>query len=38
MAAVTDPAKLPVFIVFEGGKGLIDPERVADALPARSRG
>ena len=43
MAAVTDPAKLPVFIVFEGGKGLIDPERwptlfrlaPADAVLAR---
>jgi ABC-type branched-subunit amino acid transport system substrate-binding protein len=27
MASVTDPAKLPVFVLFEGGAGLIDPER-----------
>ena len=25
VAAVTDPAKLPVFIVFEGGQDLIEP-------------
>jgi ABC-type branched-subunit amino acid transport system substrate-binding protein len=27
VASVTDPAKLPVFVLFEGGAGLIDPER-----------
>jgi ABC-type branched-subunit amino acid transport system substrate-binding protein len=27
VAGVTDRAKLPVFICFEGGKGLIDPQR-----------
>lgn len=27
VAAVTDPAKLPVFILFEGGADLIDPVR-----------
>ncbi|WP_081686431.1 ABC transporter substrate-binding protein [Candidatus Solirubrobacter pratensis] len=27
MAAVTDPANLPVFICFDGGAGLIDPGR-----------
>jgi ABC-type branched-subunit amino acid transport system substrate-binding protein len=27
MASVTDPAHLPVFICFEGGKALIDPQR-----------
>ena len=27
VAAVTDPAKLPVFILFEGGADLIDPQR-----------
>jgi ABC-type branched-subunit amino acid transport system substrate-binding protein len=27
MAAVTDPAHLPVFICFDGGAGLIDPQR-----------
>jgi ABC-type branched-subunit amino acid transport system substrate-binding protein len=27
MASVTDPAKLPVFVLFEGGAGLIDPVR-----------
>ncbi len=26
VAAVTDPASLPVFIVFEGGEGLVDPK------------
>jgi ABC-type branched-subunit amino acid transport system substrate-binding protein len=26
VASVTDPAKLPVFILFEGGAGLIDPQ------------
>jgi ABC-type branched-subunit amino acid transport system substrate-binding protein len=25
VASVTDPAKLPVFVLFEGGAGLIDP-------------
>ena len=37
MAAVTDPAKLPVFIVFEGGKGLIDPERRPSCSGSRPR-
>jgi branched-chain amino acid transport system substrate-binding protein len=27
MAAATDPANLPVFILFDGGAGLIDPQR-----------
>jgi ABC-type branched-subunit amino acid transport system substrate-binding protein len=27
VAGVTDPAKLPVFVVFEGGQDLIDPAR-----------
>jgi len=27
VAAVTDPASLPVFICFDGGAGLIDPKR-----------
>jgi ABC-type branched-subunit amino acid transport system substrate-binding protein len=27
MASVTDPAHLPVFICFDGGAGLIDPQR-----------
>ena len=27
VAAVTDPAKLPVFVLFEGGADLIDPQR-----------
>jgi len=27
VAAVTDPAKLAVFIVFEGGESLVDPKR-----------
>jgi ABC-type branched-subunit amino acid transport system substrate-binding protein len=27
MASVTDPAHLPVFICFDGGKALIDPQR-----------
>ncbi len=26
VASVTDPAKLPVFVLFEGGSGLIDPQ------------
>jgi ABC-type branched-subunit amino acid transport system substrate-binding protein len=26
VASVTDPAKLPVFVLFEGGAGLIDPQ------------
>ena len=26
VAGVTDPAKLPTFIVFQGGAGLIDPQ------------
>ena len=35
VAAVTDPAKLPVFVLFEGGAGLIDPQPLSDAVPAR---
>ena len=27
VAAVTDPANLPVFVLFEGGAGIIDPAR-----------
>jgi ABC-type branched-subunit amino acid transport system substrate-binding protein len=27
MASVTDPAHVPVFILFDGGKSLIDPQR-----------
>jgi ABC-type branched-subunit amino acid transport system substrate-binding protein len=27
VASVTDPARLPVFVLFEGGKGIIDPAR-----------
>ncbi len=36
VASVTDPAKLPVFVLFEGGAGLIDPAAPPDAVPPRS--